>query len=64
MVVWCCGGGAPVEAYDDYGMRMFDTTPLSGHEEFWVTQTRRDYGVRMFDTTPLSGHEEFWVPCV
>jgi len=37
LVVWCCGGGAPVEAYDDYGMRMFDTTPLSGHEEFWVT---------------------------
>jgi len=37
LVIWCCGGGAPVEAYDDYGMRMFDTTPLSGHEEFWVT---------------------------
>jgi len=37
LVVWCCGGGAPVEAYDDYGMRMFDTTALSGHEEFWVT---------------------------
>ena len=37
LVIWCCGGGAPVEAYDDYGMRMFDSTPLSGHEEFWVT---------------------------
>ena len=37
LVVWCSGGGAPVEAYDDYGVRMFDTTPLSGHEEFWVS---------------------------
>jgi len=37
VVAWCCGGGTPVEAYDDFGVRMFDATPLSGHEEFWVT---------------------------
>jgi len=37
LVTWCCGGGAPVEAYDDFGVRMFDTTALTGHEEFWVT---------------------------
>ena len=38
LVAWCCGGGAPPDAYDDFGTRMFDTTPLTGHEEFWVTQ--------------------------
>jgi len=38
VVTWCCGGGAPAEAYDDFGMRMFDAQPLSGHEEFWVAQ--------------------------
>jgi len=37
LVAWCCGGGAPVEAYDEFGVRMFDATPLSGHEEFWAT---------------------------
>jgi len=37
LTAWCCGGGAPVEAYDDFGVRMFDTKPLSGHEEFWVS---------------------------
>lgn len=37
VVAWCCGGGAPVEAYDDFGMRMFDATPLSGHEQFWMS---------------------------
>ena len=37
VAAWCCGGGTPIEAYDDFGVRMFDATPLSGHEEFWVT---------------------------
>ena len=38
LIAWCCGGGAPADAYDDFGTRMFDTAPLTGHEEFWVTQ--------------------------
>ena len=38
LTAWCCGGGTPIEAYDDFGTRMFDATPLSGHEEFWVLQ--------------------------
>ena len=41
VAAWCCGGGTPIEAYDDFGVRMFDATPLSGHEEFWVTPVRR-----------------------